>query len=71
MNSTNVKSERYCDYFNTMADVSTDTLLKKLIEPDNNVASGNDNVKKGTQLCLIEESYIINKRIRNTIEILI
>ena len=28
MNSTNVESERYCDYFNTMADVNSDTLPK-------------------------------------------
>ena len=36
MNSTNVESERYCDYFNTMA--------KKLIEPDDNklMASGEE-----------------------------
>ena len=55
MNSTNVESERYCDYFNTMA--------KKLIEPDDNklMASGVDSAKKSTQLCLIEESYIIKE----------
>ena len=61
MNSTNVESERYCDYFNTMADVISDTLPKKLIEPDDNMASGDDSAKKGTQLCLIEESYIIKE----------
>ena len=61
MNSTNVESERYCDYFNTMAGASSDTLLKKLIEPHDNMASGDDSAKKGTQLCLIEESYIIKE----------
>ena len=60
MNSTNVESERYCDYFNSMADVSSDTLPKKLIEPDDNMDSGDDSAK-GTQLCLIEESYIIKE----------
>ena len=59
MNSTNVESERYYDYFNTMADVSSDNLPKKLIEADDNMASGDDNAKKSRQLCLIEESYII------------
>ena len=61
MNSTNVESERYCDYFNTMSDVSSDTLPMKLIEPDDNMASGDDSAKKGTQLCLIEESYFIKE----------
>ena len=61
MNSTNVESERYCDYFNTVADVSSDTLTKKLIEPGDNIVSGDDSAKKGTQLCLIEESYIIKE----------
>ena len=62
MNSTNVESERYGDYFNTMADAwISDTLPKKLIEPDDNMASGDDSAKKGTQLCLIEESYIIKE----------
>ena len=60
MNSTNVESERYCDYFNTMADVSSDTLQKKLIKPDDNMASSDDSAKKGTQLCLVGKSFIIN-----------
>ena len=34
MNSTNVESERYSDYFNPMPDLSDDTLPKKL-KPDN------------------------------------
>jgi len=45
-NSTNVESERYRDYFNAMADVSSNTLPKKLIEPDCNMASGDDSAKK-------------------------
>lgn len=61
MNSTNMESERYCDHFNTIADVSSGTLPKKLIEPDDNMASGDDSAKEGTQLCVIEESYIIKK----------
>ena len=44
-----------------MADVSSDTFSKKLIEPDDNMASADDSAKKGTQLCLIEESYIIKE----------
>ena len=61
MNSANVEPERYCDYFDTMASVSSDTLSKKLIEPDDNMASGDYSAKKGTQLCLIEESCIIKE----------
>ena len=34
MNSTNVESERCCDYFNPVPDVSNNTFLKKL-KPDN------------------------------------
>ena len=34
MNSTNVESERYSDYFNPMPDMSNDTFPKKL-KPDN------------------------------------
>jgi len=34
MNSRNVESERYSDYFNPMPDISNDTFLKKL-KPDN------------------------------------
>ena len=34
MNSTNVESERYSDYFNPMPDISDDTMPKKL-KPDN------------------------------------
>ena len=30
MNSTNVKSERYSDYFNPVPDISNDTFPKKL-----------------------------------------
>lgn len=56
-----MESERYCDHFNTIADVSSGTLPKKLIEPDDNMASGDDSAKEGTQLCVIEESYIIKK----------
>ena len=33
MNSTNMESERYSDYFNPMFDISNDTFLKKL-KPD-------------------------------------
>ena len=38
MNSTNVESESYSDYFNPMPDISDDTLPKKL-KPDNMVGS--------------------------------
>ena len=34
MNSTNVESERYSDYFNPMPEISNDIFPKKL-EPDN------------------------------------
>ena len=34
MNSTNVESERYSDYFNPMPDISNDTFLKK-VKADN------------------------------------
>jgi len=34
MNSRNVESERYSDYFNPVPDISNDTFLKKL-KPDN------------------------------------
>ena len=61
MNSINVKSERYCDYVVIMANVNSDTLPKKLIEPDDNMATGNDSGKKGTQLCLREENDIIKQ----------
>ena len=61
MNSTNVQSDRYRDYFNTMSDVSSDTFPKRLIEPDDNMASADGSAKKGTQWCLIEESYIIKE----------
>ena len=33
-------------------------LMKFSFEVSNNMVSGNDSVKKGTQLSLIEESYI-------------
>ena len=38
MNSTNVESESYSDYFNPMADISDDTLPKKL-KPDNMIGT--------------------------------
>jgi len=34
MNSRNVESERYSDYFSPMPDISNDTFLRKL-KPDN------------------------------------
>jgi len=46
-----------------MPDVSSNTLPKKVTEPDNNMATGDDSGKKGTylQLSLIEESSIIKE----------
>ena len=57
MNSTNVESERCCDYFKTMADVSNDTYPKKLIEPDDNMASADNSAKKGTVVSYWRKLY--------------
>ena len=38
MNSTNVESERYSDYFNPMPDISNDAIPKKL-KPDNMIGT--------------------------------
>ena len=38
MNSTNVESERYSDYFNPMPEINNDTFPKKL-KPDNMIGT--------------------------------
>ena len=38
MNSTNVESERYSDYFNPMPDISNNNFSKKL-KPDNMIGT--------------------------------
>ena len=55
MNSTNVESEKYSDYFNLIFDTREDTLPKKL-KPDNLIGALSEflNVFPGSvQLCLV------------------
>ena len=48
--------------------MTANVCVKFLFEVSNNMVSGDDSAKKGTQLSLIEESYI-NKQSEKTIEI--
>ena len=41
--------------------MTTNVPLKFLLEVSNNMVSGDDSAKKGTQLSLIEESYTIKE----------
>ena len=63
MNSTNVESERYSDYFSPTPDISNDAIPKKL-KPDNMIwtLSWSEflNVICSFVLCLISSNYVFH-----------